>query len=100
MTRGSDVARGFTFSKDSMSDPVLIEIIRTLSIIPGSIAAVAAAWFSYRASVHSQRAVTVNEETQRQTNGLKDELVSLTAKSSRAQGNLEGRAEEKAHGGQ
>ena len=73
-----------------MSDAVVIEIIRACALVPTAMAAAASAWFSYRASTYSQRAVKIAKATEENTNHMKDELVALTAKSSHAEGMLEG----------
>ncbi len=45
-----------------------------------------AAWFAFRASKTAK-------QVEKNTNGMTAHLVALTAKSSKAEGNLEGRAE-------
>ena len=73
-----------------MTDAVHIALISALSGVPATIGGIAAAWFSYKASTHSQRAVVAAEQTQKSTDGMKDELVALTKKSSFAEGKLAG----------
>ena len=73
-----------------MTDAVQIALIGACAGIPGTIGGIAAAWFSYKAATHSREAVVVAKETQQNTDGMKDQLVALTAKSSFAQGKLAG----------
>jgi hypothetical protein len=73
-----------------MTDAVEIALIGALAGVPTMVGAIAAAWFSYKASTHSREAISVAKETQRNTNGLKDQLVALTKKSSYAEGKLAG----------
>ena len=75
-----------------MTDSTAI-IIAAMSTIPASIAGIVGAYFSYRASVHAKEAVAISQQTEKNTNSMKDELVALTHKSSKAEGVLEGRAE-------
>lgn len=72
-----------------MTDAVQIEMIRAIPACLGSVGAVLAAWFSYRAATHSKEAVDVARKTERNTDGLADQLNALTAKSSHAQGVLD-----------
>jgi hypothetical protein len=76
-----------------MTDAVQIEMIRAIPGFAGAVGAVAAAWFSYRASTHSKQTLDVATRTEHNTNGLVEKLNLATAKVSRAEGNLEGRAE-------
>jgi hypothetical protein len=76
-----------------MTDAVSIALIGALAGIPSTLGGIAAAWFSYKASTHSKEAADTARTTQMQSNGMKDALLSLTAKSSQAVGNLAGRAE-------
>jgi hypothetical protein len=69
-----------------MSDAVTIAMITALASLPPSIVGIAAAYFSYRASVNSRTAVIISKKTEENTNHLKDELVALTAKASHAEG--------------
>jgi hypothetical protein len=69
-----------------MSDPVATALITALSTIPTAIAAFFSAWFAYRASVHSKKTAKVAEQTERNTNSMKDELVALTRKEAHAAG--------------
>ena len=71
-----------------MTDAVKIAVIGMLGTAAPSLMS---AWFSYRASKHAARAVAVAEHTEENTNHMKDELVALTAKSSHAEGVLEGK---------
>ena len=82
-----------------MSDAVQIALITSLTT---GIPSILAMFFSFMARKHSIDAVNVSRETQtiaqkteQNTNHLKDELVALTAKSSHAEGKLEGKAEAK-----
>ena len=75
-----------------MSDPVLVAIITAAATVPGSIIAALAAFFAYRASDRAKDAVAISLKTEINTNHMKDELVALTAKSSHAEGVLEGEA--------
>lgn len=71
-----------------MSENVEIALIMaTSSTLPSIVAAV----FAYMASTHAKEAIVVALKTEQSTNGMKDQLVSLTAKSSLAEGILEGR---------
>lgn len=47
-----------------MSDPVQIELIRAIPNCVGTIGAVAAAWFSYKASTHSKDAMDTARRTE------------------------------------
>jgi hypothetical protein len=76
-----------------MTDAVSIALIGALAGIPSTLGGIAAAWFSYKAATHSKEAADTAKITQGQSNGMKDALLALTAKSSQAAGNLEGRAE-------
>lgn len=72
-----------------ISEAVQIALISSLTtVVPSAVAA----FFSYRASIHARRAADVSLVTERNTNSMKDELVSLTAESSHAKGLLEGKA--------
>jgi len=66
-----------------MSDQVIIALIM---VIPQT----AGAWFAYRAAVHSKDASASSKRTEISTNGKMEELLKLTAKSSHAEGKLEG----------
>jgi hypothetical protein len=71
-----------------LSDPVQLALIASLTtIIPSMVSA----FFAYKASVHAKRAVDVAQKTEENTNHMKDELVALTAKSSHAEGVIEGK---------
>jgi hypothetical protein len=71
-----------------MSDTVQLALIASMTtVIPSALAT----FFSYRASVHSKKAAELAEDTRRNTDGMKDELVNLTAKASHAEGVLEGK---------
>ena len=72
-----------------MTDAVQIELIRALAVIPASIGSVAAAWFAYKASVHSKEASATAKTIESNTNGLSHQLNALTAKSSHAEGVLD-----------
>jgi hypothetical protein len=72
-----------------VTDAVQIELIRALAVIPASIGSVAAAWFSYKSSVHSKEASVSAKTIETQTDGLTDKLNRLTAKSSHAEGVLD-----------
>lgn len=76
-----------------MSDPVAIAIVGACAAIPTSVAAFFSGYFAYKAAVHSKEALVVSKETMRNTNGMKDDLVRLTAEASKAEGVIEGRAE-------
>jgi hypothetical protein len=78
-----------------MSDAVQIALIGALAGIPSTIGGIAAAYFSYKASQHSREAVNVSRETRANTNGMKDQLVALTKKSSYAEGKLAGESGER-----
>ena len=72
-----------------MTDAVQIELIRAVAVIPASIGSVAAAWFAYKASVHSKEASAAAKTIESNTDGLSDKLNALTAKSSHAEGVLD-----------
>jgi len=76
-----------------MTDAVQIELIHTIPGIAAAFGAVAAAWFSYKSSDHSKKTLEVATRTEHNTNGLVEKLTQATASASRAQGNVEGRAE-------
>jgi hypothetical protein len=76
-----------------MTDAVLIELIHQIPAFAGCIGAVTAAWFSYRGATHSKQTLDVATRTEHNTNGLVEKLNLATAKASRAEGNVEGRAE-------
>lgn len=61
------------------SDAVLIEIVRDSGIFLTAVMSALAAWFA-------RRAVVVSKQTEQNTNHMKDELVSLTAKAAYAEG--------------
>jgi len=73
-----------------MSDPVTVALI---GVFTSAIPSCMAAFFAYRAAKHAARSVLISRHTEENTNHMKDELVALTAKSSHAEGFLEGRAE-------
>ena len=73
-----------------MTDAVAIELIRAVAQIPGAVGGCAAAWFAYRASTHAREAAETSKRAETNSNGIKDQLVNLTAKSSFAAGKLEG----------
>jgi hypothetical protein len=66
-----------------MSDAVQIALITSIAT---AFPSMVAAFFAYRSSVHSKKAVEVAKSTEKNTNSMKDELVDLTAKSSFATG--------------
>lgn len=76
-----------------MSDNVVIAIAKAAETLPGAIASVAAAYFAYRAATTAKASLEVSKHTEANTNHLKDELVALTAKSSHAEGLLQGQTE-------
>ncbi len=78
-----------------MSDAVEIALITSLTTGIPSILAMVFAFLGRRAALATQ--VTA-QKTEENTNHMKDELVALTAKSSHAEGKLEGAAEEQAKG--
>jgi hypothetical protein len=73
-----------------MTDAVEIAIIAALSGVPTMVGAIAAGWFSYKSAIHSRESLDVAKQTQKNTNGMKDQLVALTEKSSFAEGKLAG----------
>ena len=76
-----------------LTDAVQIEMIRAVPGFAAAVGAVLAAWFSYRSASHSKETLQVATRTEHNTNGLVEKLNEQTAKASRAQGNVEGRAE-------
>lgn len=70
-----------------MSDSVQLALIASATTV---IPSVVSAFFAYRASVHSKKALEVAKLTEVNTNGMKTELVDLTAKASHAEGLLQG----------
>jgi hypothetical protein len=76
-----------------MTDARFQAIITACSTIPTAAAAILSAWFAYRSAQLSRSTLDVSRETRTATNGMSSKLVALTAKSSHAEGLLEGRAE-------
>jgi hypothetical protein len=72
-----------------MTDAVQIELIRAIPMVLASASGTLAAWFSYRAAMHSKQAVDVAKQVQENTNGLTHQLNTLTAKASHAEGVLD-----------
>ena len=69
-----------------MSDIITVALIGACSTaVPSMISA----FFSYRASVHAKNANDTAKRTEINTNGKMEQLVALTAKSSKAEGVLE-----------
>jgi hypothetical protein len=76
---------------EAMSDVVKVALISAAST---ALPSLLAAFFSYRASRHAKLAVQIATQTEENTNHMKDELVALTAKSSHAEGVLEGKSQQ------
>ena len=87
----------------AVSDAVQIALITSLTT---GIPSILGMWFAFLARKNSMDAANTAretqktaEQTQKNTNHMKDELVALTAKSSHAEGKLEAQNEAKENGG-
>lgn len=69
-----------------MSDPVQIALISACST---ALPSILAAFFAWRASVHARSASITSLQTEKNTNGMKNELVALTDKEAHARGVLD-----------
>ena len=72
-----------------VSDAVATSLI---SGIASCFCSIVAAYFAFRAKVHSEAAVVIAKHTEENTNHMKDELVAITRTAAHAEGVIEGKS--------
>lgn len=82
-----------------MTEAVQLELIRTIPQIMSAVGIMFGAWLAFSIKRISVRTLEQAQETHLQINSRMDELLAITKTSAQAQGNLEGRAAERADRG-